>query len=178
MVGLHRKFRRFIVGLVPTLGVDRGPTRPTAGRKMMRVMIKFALPVESSNTAIRTGKLQKVMQQIAEDLKPEAAYFFPTPTEGQRGGFFIVEMQESSQIADMAERFFFGLNAKVEFVPVMSAADLEKGLSGVQATIEPLRLSQMYNSNLPERGGLRWRSSSRRAGLPANTSRADWQSRR
>ena len=48
----------------------------------MRVMIKFALPVESSNTAIRTGKLQKVMQQIAEDLKPEAAYFFPTPTEG------------------------------------------------------------------------------------------------
>ena len=42
----------------------------------MRVMIKFALPVESGNTAIRTGKLQKVMQQIGEDLKPEAAYFF------------------------------------------------------------------------------------------------------
>ena len=49
----------------------------------MRVMIKFALPVESGNTAIRTGKLQKVMQQIAEDLKPEAAYFFPTPTAGE-----------------------------------------------------------------------------------------------
>ena len=102
----------------------------------MRVMIKFALPVESGNTAIRTGKLQKVMQQIAEDLKPEAAYFFPTPTAGERGGFFIVEMQESSQIVDMAERFFFGLSAQVEFVPVMSAADLEKGLSGVQNTIQ------------------------------------------
>ncbi len=25
----------------------------------MRVMIKFAFPVESSNTAIRTGKLEK-----------------------------------------------------------------------------------------------------------------------
>jgi hypothetical protein len=36
----------------------------------------------------------------------------------------------------MAERFFFGLNAKVEFVPVMSPADLEKGLSGVQNTIQ------------------------------------------
>ncbi len=102
----------------------------------MRVMIKFALPVESSNTAIRTGKLEKVMHQIAEDLKPEAAYFFPTPTGGERGGFFVVEMQDSSQIADMAERFFFGLNAKVEFVPVMSATDLEKGLSGVQGTIQ------------------------------------------
>jgi hypothetical protein len=100
----------------------------------MRVMIKFALPVEASNTANRTGKLAKVMKQIAEDLKPEAAYFFPTG--GERGGFFIVEMQDSWQIADIAERFFFGLNAKVDLVPVMSAADLEKGLSGVEATIK------------------------------------------
>jgi hypothetical protein len=100
----------------------------------MRVMIRFALPVESSNTAIRTGKLAKVMHQITEELKPEAAYFFPL--DGERGGFFIVDMQDSSQIAEMAERFFLGLNAKVEFVPVMSASDLEKGLSGVQSTIE------------------------------------------
>src|SRR5947207_16030082 len=102
----------------------------------MRVMIKFALPVGAGNTAIRTGKLQKGMQQIAEDLKPEAAYFFLTPTEGQRGGFFIVEMQESSQIVERAERFFFGLNAKVEFVPAMSAAALEKGLAGVENTTQ------------------------------------------
>ncbi len=101
---------------------------------MMRVMIKFALPVDAGNAAIRTGKLAKVMHQIVEDLKPEAAYFFPTG--GERGGFFIVEMQDSSQIADIAERFFFGLNAKVELVPVMSATDLEKGLSGVENTIQ------------------------------------------
>jgi hypothetical protein len=116
------------------LGADRVIAKPSRGGKTMRVMIKFALPVESSNTAIRTGKLEKVMHQIVEDLKPEAAYFFPTG--GERGGFFIVEMQDSSQIADMAERFFFGLNAKVELVPVMSAADLEKGLSTVQNTIQ------------------------------------------
>ena len=35
----------------------------------MRVMRKFALPVESSNAAIRTGKLEKVSHQIVEDLK-------------------------------------------------------------------------------------------------------------
>src|SRR5947207_5619988 len=104
------------------------------GGKTMRVMIKFALPVEASNTAARSGKLEKVFKQIHEDLKPEAAYFFAQ--DGQRGGLFIVDMQDSSQIADFAERFFFGLNAKVEFVPVMSAADLEKGLSGVQNTIQ------------------------------------------
>lgn len=100
----------------------------------MRVMIKFSLPVESGNTAIRTGKLGTVMHQIIDDLKPEAAYFFTTG--GERGGLFVVEMQDSSQIADIAERFFFGLNAKVELVPVMSATDLEKALSGVQNTIQ------------------------------------------
>ena len=64
----------------------------------MRVMIKFALPVEASNTASRTGKLEQVFKQIHEDLKPEAAYFFAQ--DGQRGGLFIVDMQDSSQIAD------------------------------------------------------------------------------
>jgi hypothetical protein len=111
-----------------------GGNLKTQGGQTMRVMIKFALSVDAGNAAIRTGKLDKVMHQIVEDLKPEAAYFFPTG--GERGGFFIVEMQDSSQIADIAERFFFGLNAKVELVPVMSVADLEKGLSGVQNTIQ------------------------------------------
>jgi hypothetical protein len=36
----------------------------------------------------------------------------------------------------IAERFFFGLNAKIEMVPVMAADDLRKALSGVQGTIQ------------------------------------------
>src|SRR4051794_33552642 len=104
------------------------------GDERMRVMIKFALPAETGNTDIGTGKLAKIFHQLTEELKPEAAYFFPTG--GERGGFLIVDMQESSQIAEIAERFLFWLNAKIEFVPVMSAADLEKSLSGIQGTIE------------------------------------------
>jgi uncharacterized protein DUF3303 len=100
----------------------------------MRVMIKFAFPVEPGNDAVRSGKLQKVFQQLTEDLKPEAGYFFPTG--GERGGFFVVDMRESSQIAEIAERFFFGLNAKIEMVPVMNADDLQKALSGAQGTIQ------------------------------------------
>jgi hypothetical protein len=100
----------------------------------MRVMIKFTFPVEAGNDAIRSGKLQKVFQQLAEDLKPEASYFFPSG--GERGGFFIVDMRESSQIAEIAERFFFGLNAKIEMTPVMAVDDLQKALSGVQGTIQ------------------------------------------
>jgi hypothetical protein len=99
----------------------------------MRVMIKFALPVEVGNEAIRSGKLQKVFQQISEDLKPEAVYFYPTG--GERAGLFVVNMTESSSVAEIAERFFFGLNARIEMVPVMAADDLQKGLSGLAETI-------------------------------------------
>ena len=100
----------------------------------MRVMVKFSFPVDAGNAAIRTGKVEKVFQQMMEDLKPEAAYFHTV--NGDRGGCFVVNMQDSSQIADIAERLFFGLNAKIELVPVMTADDLRKGLSGVQQTIQ------------------------------------------
>jgi hypothetical protein len=45
-------------------------------------------------------------------------------------------MKEASQIGDIAERFFFGLNARIEMVPLMAAEDLQKGLSGVQGIIQ------------------------------------------
>ena len=100
----------------------------------MRMMIKFSFPVDAGNAAIRTGKVEKIFQQLIEDLKPEAAYFHAV--DGNRGGFFVVNMRESSQIAEIAERLFFGVSAKIELVPVMTADDLRKGLSGVQATIQ------------------------------------------
>lgn len=97
-------------------------------------MIKFRFPVEAGNSAVRSGKVEKIFQQILEDLKPEAAYFFPEG--GERAGLFVVDMQESSQGAEIAERFFFGLNARIEMVPVMAAEDLQKGLPGVQGVIQ------------------------------------------
>jgi hypothetical protein len=100
----------------------------------MRIMIKFAFPVDTGNDAIRSGKMEKIFQGILEELKPEAAYFFPEGEE--RAGLFVVDMKESSQIAEIAERFFFGLNARIEMVPVMAAEDLHKGLSGVQGIIQ------------------------------------------
>jgi hypothetical protein len=100
----------------------------------MRVMIKFAIPIDTGNEANRTGKLQKVFQQLAEELKPEAGYFFPEG--GQRAGFFIVDMQESSQVAEIAERFFYGMSARVEMTPVMNGDDLQKALAGTPGTVQ------------------------------------------
>jgi hypothetical protein len=98
------------------------------------MMIKFSFAVDSGNEAIRTGKMGKVFHQIVEELKPEAAYF--CPQGGERAGFFVVEMRDSSEIVEIAERFFFGLNAKIEMTPVMTVADIEKGLAAVPGIIE------------------------------------------
>ena len=100
----------------------------------MRIMVKFAFPVDAGNAAIRSGKVEKVFQQIMEELKPEAAYFFLDG--GERGGMVVVNMNDSSQIAQTAERFFFGLNARIEMVPVMTAEDLQKGLSAVPDIVQ------------------------------------------
>src|SRR6476619_5303973 len=99
----------------------------------MRMMIKFSFAVDAGNEAIRSGKVGKVIHQIAEELKPEAAYF--CPQGGDRAGFFVVDMQDSSQVVEIAERFFFGLNAKVELTPVMAVAEIEKGLVAVPGLI-------------------------------------------
>lgn len=100
----------------------------------MRIMVKFAFPVDTGNASIRSGKLEKVFQQLLEDLKPEAAYFYPEG--GERAGHFIVDMEDSWRIADTVERFCFGLNARIDLTPVMNGEDLHKALSGVPDTIE------------------------------------------
>src|SRR6516164_6627731 len=100
----------------------------------MRIMIKFAFPVEAGNAAIRDGKVERVFQGILEELKPEAAYFFPEG--GERAGLLVVNMTDSSQVAEIPERFFFGLNARIEMVPVMAPEDLKIGLSGMQGIIQ------------------------------------------
>ena len=69
----------------------------------MRVMIKFTFPVDTGNDAIRDGRVKKVFTQIEQELKPEAAYFFPQG--GERGGLLVVDMTASSQIVEIAERF-------------------------------------------------------------------------
>ena len=100
----------------------------------MRIMVKFWVPVAAGNAAIRNSKLEKEFGQLLEDLKPAAGYFYPG--DGERSGFFVIDMEDSWRVADTVERFFFGLNARVELTPVMNGEDLHKALSGVPDIVE------------------------------------------
>ncbi len=92
----------------------------------MRMMLKFSMPVEAANRAIKDGMLPKILQGLMADLKPEASYF--TAQDGLRTGFMFFDMKDSTQIPSIAEPLFQGLNAAIEFAPVMNADDLKAGL--------------------------------------------------
>ncbi len=68
----------------------------------MRVMIKFTFPIDTGNDAIRSGKVGKIFKQIAQELKPEAAYFFPQG--GERGGLIVVQGGNSRTVFLWIER--------------------------------------------------------------------------
>jgi hypothetical protein len=93
----------------------------------MRMMLRFTAPVESSNQAIKDGSLKKTVESLMTKLKPEAAYF--GPLEGKRAAMIFFDMAESSKIAEICEELFLSLNAEIEFIPVMNADELGKGLA-------------------------------------------------
>ena len=93
----------------------------------MRTMLKVLFPVEASNKAMKEGALEKTIGKMLEQLKPEAAYFFPDG--GRRSAIFVFNLKEPSDIVLTAEPFFSALNAEVYLVPVMNADDLKAGLA-------------------------------------------------
>jgi hypothetical protein len=96
----------------------------------MRTMIKISIPVEAGNKAMRDGTLQKTIMEMLERLKPEAAYFHPEG--GVRTAIMVIDFKDPSDMPSIVEPIFQKLNAAVEFMPVMNADDLKKGLAKIQ----------------------------------------------
>ena len=92
----------------------------------MRTMIRWKVPAEQGNLAIKNGTMTEMIESMLRDLQPEAAYFLPQ--DGLRAGIMVFDMAEPSQIPQIAEPLFQNFNAEVEFAPVMNADDLRKAL--------------------------------------------------
>ncbi|MCU1752817.1 panthothenate synthetase [Pseudomonas sp. 6D_7.1_Bac1] len=96
---------------------------------MMKMLLMVEFPHEPFNALVRTGKVGELMGRILESIKPEAAYF--TEQDGMRGGIFLINVQDSSEIPSFAEPFFLNFQANCKFRLVMSPQDLQK--AGLEA---------------------------------------------
>jgi hypothetical protein len=93
----------------------------------VRTLLRVTLTdTEAANAALHEGRLQKMIKSNIESLKAEAAYFLPDG--GYRTAMIVFDMKDASDIARIGEPFFTELNASVEFLPVMTAEDLMRGL--------------------------------------------------
>ncbi|MHB9860150.1 hypothetical protein [Streptomyces sp. YIM S03343] len=96
----------------------------------MRMLLKASMDTEKANDVIRSGKMPEMVQEVMEQLKPEAAYF--TLDGGVRTAYIVFDMQDSSQMPPTAEAFFLGMNARLDMTPIMNSEDLQKGLAGLR----------------------------------------------
>jgi len=94
----------------------------------MRMMFRWTVPAAKGNRAIDDGSLMSTIENLLEQLKPEAAYFLPE--NGKRAGMIVFDMTDPAQIPQIAEPLLQQLEAEVEFMPVMNADDLRRALSG------------------------------------------------
>ena len=93
----------------------------------MRMLMRWRLGVAETNKAIRSGRMAEINKTLDELTKPEAQYFC---TEGgTRTGYVFFALADPSDIPPIAEPLFQELNATVEFIPAMNAAQLGAGLT-------------------------------------------------
>jgi hypothetical protein len=92
------------------------------------MLVDFNFPLEPFNTMVKNGTVGHKIEQIMNDIKPEAAYF--SERGGKRGGIIIVDVADPSKIPAISEPFFLTFNATVEFHVVMSPEDL--GRAGLE----------------------------------------------
>jgi hypothetical protein len=90
----------------------------------MKMLLTVEFPHEPFNTLVRAGKVGEIMKRVLESIKPETAYF--TEQDGRRGGIFLIDMQDASDIPHFAEPFFLNFQANCKFRIAMSPQDLQK----------------------------------------------------
>jgi hypothetical protein len=93
------------------------------------MMLKVTMPVEAGNTAVKDGSLPRAIKALMDQVKPEAAYFYPS--DGKRTALFVFDMKDPADIPTIVEPLFMGMNAAVTLTPVMNAEDLQKGLGAI-----------------------------------------------
>jgi hypothetical protein len=101
---------------------------------LMRFMITCRIPMEKGNESAKAASLHSTIRSIMEELKPEAAYF--SEIEGARSGYIVVNMDDASQIASIAETLFLGLGATIQVHRVMIPEELGQATPAIEQAVQ------------------------------------------
>lgn len=89
----------------------------------MKMLLTVDFPAAPFNSLVKSGKVGGILERIIETIKPETAYF--TEQDGNRGGIFVVDLQNPSDVPLFAEPFFLNFQASCKFRILMSPEDLQ-----------------------------------------------------
>ncbi len=92
----------------------------------MRTLLQVELDTETSNKLITSGSIGKVMSEIMDTLKPEAAYFYAQ--NGHRAFTLVVDLADEASVVTTCEPLWVSLHATVNTTPCMNAEELTTGL--------------------------------------------------
>jgi hypothetical protein len=95
----------------------------------MKMLLTVDMPHEPFNSLVRSGKAGEILAHIMESIRPEAAYF--TEQDGRRGGIFVVDVKDGSDVPSFAEPFFLNFQADCKFRILMTPDSLKK--AGLEA---------------------------------------------
>jgi hypothetical protein len=93
----------------------------------MRLMLKFSIPVERGNAAVKDGTLEQAIENLIKATKADASYF--TMIDGKRGGVVFFEENDTTRLPQINEPMFAALDAAIEIVPVLTLDELRRGVS-------------------------------------------------
>jgi hypothetical protein len=82
------------------------------------------MPNEPFNSMSKAGTVGQKIQQILEDIQPEAVYF--SERDGKRGALVVLDVPDASRIPALSEPFFLAFNATVKIRICMTPEDLGK----------------------------------------------------
>jgi hypothetical protein len=86
-------------------------------------------PVDFGNDLVRDPSFSKKLQGVLEKIRPEAMYF--TPTDGERGGYVVVNMASADMLPLITEPLWQTFRCKLDITPVMVLDDLMKGMQNL-----------------------------------------------
>ena len=100
----------------------------------MRFLVKATWDMDAGNAAAKAGTMGSTVQSILDELKPEAVYFIAD--QGQRTALLVVNMDDTSQMAAIAEPWFLAFKARIEFTPAMLPEDLAKAGPAIENAVK------------------------------------------